>query len=363
MKTNEFPSHHFISKKALWWLKQRMKVDAWVLDVGAKTKFDLDSSEQIDVLLLGNFLYEILLFRFWPEKKYRFWVLSRAARNTLVNLIGIPSKYIGIIPRDQILSSSPITKKIPNPKKVPINFVYAGRISRSKNILLLIHVVNHLQHITQQAHQLFLFGNFDGYGVEDRGTPEVSSIKVTRMIMKEIASLNWLVKPRIFENLEANEWQSKVPKDSVGISLSLHMKEDFGLALAELENLGFPRIVSQWGGHLDQNNSALIPIGLISHPMDSRQERIRSAKKIAGLLLKPEKLKTSSLPNKAFQNPNPIYASAKMIRARQQMHLKKFDGVFKCWTYLDLASFSKTKIGKKLFQQYRNYFSSIKSSI
>ena len=151
-------------------------------------------------------------------------------------------------------------------------FLYTGRISLQKNILLLIKCFGkYLNSINPHA-ELWLAGPIDDLGYPYTGrVPPVGfqSSMLMRAIEKHLTPED---RKRIIYhgNLNGTQLRSLYNRADLYISMSTHNDEDFGMAPAEAAFCGLPLILSDWAGFssfqsaLGEKNCETVPVQLTS---------------------------------------------------------------------------------------------------
>lgn len=202
-----------------------------------------NSSETVNIVLFGGYLNRILESGNWPFKKMNLWVISESVKNTLCELFKFEPNQIGIIPRYEIFEN--ISQSI-WPKFKQTEFIYAGRLSRVKNISLLIKTYHLLQNEFKEI-SLKLIGDFDSEVHEYNGVFTIYDYK--EEILELVNSLSWNSRPEFIEKLPHDEWPKKLTSKSAYISFSTYLSEDYAVSIAQAQEAGSPIICSNWGGH------------------------------------------------------------------------------------------------------------------
>lgn len=226
----------------------------------------------VDVIFLGNPLNFITQRHLWPlQMKFRLWVLCETNKKILTYIIGLKTEEVSVIPRSLLF---PIKKTIlfkENFFNEDITLIYSGRLTHEKNFSLVVEVVNMIQNKSKKIIDFSIC------------SPLLSQSR-KKEIMSEFNKYQWKYNPKILGDLGTN-WHKKIAKNSVLISLSTYRQEDFGVSVAQFQQLGRPIILSDWSGHRDVEGPNVIKIS----PKLIIQE---NAKKIAQLCLNkrtPEK--------------------------------------------------------------------------
>lgn len=208
--------------------------------------------ELTDVVFFGRFAQKFLESGNWLGHDFRLWTLCRAARDVLIQLYKIPAAKIGIIPRYRLFPASPSSAVKAPPVDESIigrNFVFAGRISPTKNIEALLLSISDLQVNYRRRVTLDLFGSFDSEPHPDRGRrarPDYQEV-----IRDLVQRLPWVTAPTFHGKVEPDAWLRDDWASPCFISLSTFACEDFGVSLAQAQSAGWPAWLSDWGGHRD----------------------------------------------------------------------------------------------------------------
>ena len=211
-----------------------------------------------------------------PEGELRLWVLSSCVKNVLVHMLKIPEDHVALIPRYELWSMSAAPMPPPDPTQ-PMTFVYAGRVSRSKNIKTLLKTTSLLQTKHRLPVQLFILGAFDDEPNAD--FIETHSISYSTQIAKQIVEEQWETPPELIDGLGPREWMKLRFSQPVFVSFSTLLFEDFGVSVAQAEAKGWPTILSNWGGHLDTCGTYQIKIS----PQRIRASNISESTKLLEL--------------------------------------------------------------------------------
>ncbi|MBI3555992.1 MAG: glycosyltransferase [Deltaproteobacteria bacterium] len=352
MRTGDFPSAHLLARL----IRARFK-SCWVLDPVFE-KCVPPATDNVDVILMGNFSHELLHLDFWPRKNYRIWVLCEAARQVLIRTLGLKPEWVSVLCRYELFPAPP-PHALPTASE-DLTFIYSGRISRAKNVLLVAEVVSQLQASYAWPARLKMLGDFDGYAIEDAAVPEISSREYRTTFKQALKKLPWNEKPEIQEGLGSHQWLRHLPDRSVGISLSLHMKEDFGVSLAQLQQKCIPLIVSHWGANLDLNFANHIPLDLIAHPAASSKERRQSAKQISAFLHQNwkrwhEVIDYRTTARKPWSGRD--YIARDVISARMQQKLMPlYPKILEVGAQNEWHRYCATKKGRAFLASYRAVF-------
>ena len=210
-------------------------------------------SADANVVLFGSVLERILESDTWKPRLCRFWVLSQASRDVLHQLLGIPRAAIGLIPRYELYPAAPASAQRNFPAKdEPFELVFAGRLSPTKNIEMLLKTVSFLQTEQDLEVGLSLFGPFDNADHGDREPPvEGEAFDYRARVLRCIEQCAWTRAPQLRHELGPDEWIPEAPPNPVFTSFSTYICEDFGVALAQAQAQGWPSLLTDWGAHRD----------------------------------------------------------------------------------------------------------------
>lgn len=272
--------------------------EIWFADENAKglsSNFPTND-RSVEVILTGSFLLRVLESKLWPFKKCRFWVLSMSIKNILVSTLKLPEDAIGIISRDSCSSNQghlDFSK--------PVNFVYAGRLSFSKNVTGLLRLVSCLQTQFNCNVTLDIFGDPDD--LHDDSYGRFNPYSMTSLIHSLINELKWITPPTLHGRVEPNKWLSLKRNAPCFVSLSTSMYEDFGVAAEEAKLASWPCLLSNWGGHQECSGAYLIPYNLIPQTREPDFVQQLKATQLASYLLNSKVLATQAKPDQHFAGP------------------------------------------------------------
>lgn len=219
----------------------------------------------LDVITFGDTIKKMFLSGNYPQQEFRFWNISSAFKRLQDELLFEGKSTVNLIPRYELFKNQ---ESKPIDWNKPVDLIYAGRLSRQKNILSLILFAHELNKLGLQC-KLHIFGEFDDRIHEHLGR------QVSRPYKKEveelIASLEGEWKPQFYGHVEREEWLKGDFSSPIAISLSTFIGEDFGVSLAQAQEKGWPVICSAFGGHLDieGNQVGVIPSHLIEDSPNS----------------------------------------------------------------------------------------------
>lgn len=312
--------------------------------------------DSIDVVLLGGFLKSFFCTGNWPRSKYRIWVVSESVKNILVNLLGFQKNQVAVIPRYELFQLSKKQRPLKIEKK-SFDLVYAGRISPSKNIECLIYLVHYLQTAHKVSVKLSLFGDFDNMFSADRGRWEKSSYE--KKIKNLIKRLKWKSKPTLMPKMPPQQWPKRKYQNPTLINLSTFLSEDFDVSLAQVQELGWPSLITNWGGHRDQqaNNAFLMPWQLIGRSDESENVISEKAKFLAEYIVKKINTKSDDSLKKILNEQDvPAPINTEGLDALRRDVLEKIGTESRTIENDGLSLFADTESGQKFFASYRNIF-------
>ncbi|MCF8060797.1 MAG: glycosyltransferase [Bacteriovoracaceae bacterium] len=248
---------------------------------GFSTK--IDYKLPLDVITFGDTFKKMFESGLYANPEVRFWNIGRSFKNMQDDLF-FKEESVNLIPRYELFDR---LKASAHRLSEPMDLIYAGRISAQKNIEGLLLTVFSLQKRGVPC-RLHLFGAFDNQVHEHRG--RFKSVDYQQKIEDLINDLSWADEPILYGLVDSKEWAKKSYQNPTFISLSTNFQEDFGVAVAQAQEEGWPIIVSDFGGHKDILSEAMIkiPAGLCpqSHwPVSLCKEL---AEKTADYILKEE---------------------------------------------------------------------------
>lgn len=292
MKANRQEKHHEPCYRSLEVLKEQVESYfekqgtrfLWFPDDPDWDKIVIKEDEVYDVVFFGNFLRGFLESGLWPFKRVRLWCLSSVVQKYLeTHMLGGQFK-VGLIERKDLF---PIEVK---PKSASLKLLYAGRISESKNIPLLLAVYHQLDQHPELGASLDLFGEFDDEISENYGR-RVHTYAFRERLEKWIASKKWNNAPSFHGPKKTEEWLDFAINKTF-ITLSDYYAEDFGVAVAQAQVRGIPVIVSEWGGHIDVEQAYLkIPAELLCFGIEDESLLQMKAQKISDFIRFPGEIK------------------------------------------------------------------------
>ena len=327
--------------------------NVWIPDEA--TQFN-NSSAVVDTVFLGGFLNRFFEMGNWPDENYRLWTCSQAAREVMIKQLGFSEQEIGLICRYDLFPASNLPLKELDLKDA--DFVFAGRLSPTKNLESLIWTVYYLQKKYGYNVRLHLFGDSDNMIGADRGHWEIE--QYGQILEGLIEKLDWKIKPRLYGKVGAEAWLQYSFKNPVLVNLSTFICEDFDVSLAQAQQIGWPHIISDWGGHRDQKlaNGISIPWKLVGRSDESNSTIKLKAEVLAKFL-------TEEKPAKTLTNTQTIVPTLTVNRARldslRAAVIKKIGPDSFHLSKANFAAFAETKTGSAFFSIYRSFFGGSKN--
>lgn len=248
-------SLNILKSKLQTWFEQKFGHNKFILLDEAPNKWNYKIEEVRDFVFSGSHLLRFLELGNLNFEKIKIWVLSSSVKRVMTNIYGIPEKYIGVIPRYELFD---LNSKYKEAKE--LNFVYAGRITPSKNIHHLICFIAELKKYREAS--LHIFGNFEQQPDPFLGRFESGNYQ--ELIWNLIKDLGLSECITIHQDQGPDEWIKNIGPSSIGVSFSAFYGEDFGVSLAQLQESGHRIFCTDWGGHQDLSGEILkFPINLI----------------------------------------------------------------------------------------------------
>ena len=307
------------------------------------------NASKVHIILYGNLLRSLAEMPYWPGENIYLWVMSESSKLAAIEILGLEPNQVSVIPRslfDQANEDiNPVTKKL----------IYAGRISRQKNILDLIWTLYFLQHIHSPEYQLTLFGSFDDEYNQDQGRM-IFKKSFESEILSLVSHLKWKQPPR-FEGMKKSlEWPSLLTKESTLISLSRFIMEDFGVSIAQAHEKGIATITSDWGGYKDIafKNHLKVSSHLLSTDLTPLGMRLALTRSIANKIAKSQPNHSSSLTSENFSRPKTIDRSD--LSAIHQQFVQQAGPLAVLLSRDQLAPYADSNEGKKLIRKIEKHF-------
>tara|TARA_R110000868_G_scaffold117600_16_gene312634 strand:+ start:14143 stop:16587 length:2445 start_codon:yes stop_codon:yes gene_type:complete len=224
--------------------------------------FDLPTMAQLErarnVVFFGDFLASYAYFQEHGIAHKTIYVLCHRAKALLQAICPKVENIIEVINRYELFPVEVTEKSLPSFTHDQFDFVYAGRISRSKNMMGVLSLVKEMQKINPKV-GLKLIGEFDPFlNISSEIKPYQYSIK--KEVIDFIENNEWSKKPIIIQGHDSSSWLDQLESTDTMLSLSSYWMEDFSVSLAQAQQRGFPLVVSDIGGHSDLEGENLIKI-------------------------------------------------------------------------------------------------------
>jgi len=323
--------------------------EIWFPDDTTQWQKALKADHKVHVVLYGNLLRAIAEIPFWPGQSVVLWVLSEASKSALVKILGLKDQDVSVIPRSIFNINTNLENQISK------NLVYAGRLSRQKNILDLIYTLYFLQHEHSAQYNLTLFGSFDDEYNQDCGRmlfKESFQNEVTKLV----AQLDWKQAPRFEGKKDSLEWPKLLSSKMTLISLSRFLMEDFGVSIAQAHEEGISTITSEWGGYKDIQfkNHFRLHSHFLSSDTTPLGMRLSLARQLAKCIAEKQFVSANKEVNKSINKPTTI---TKEYLNKLHINLLQITGPKLALLSRDqLAVFSDTLEGKKLIKIIHDEF-------
>ena len=245
-----------------WFEQTRPQEKYYFIESGKN--FPTTNQMPVSFILFGDFLMAISEWIALGETTpVIFYVLSHRSLKVIQTFYPDLEYAVEVIPRYVLFPVTHPPKAFPTPKE-DWELIFSGRISPSKNILLLLHTVSELQITYGENVRLKIIGEYDDIG----NLPHFLApfhLPHQMIIAQAIKLLKWTHSPEIIHEETSDSWTQHLREKSVLISLSTNWAEDFGVSMAQAETLGTPLIFGNIGGHADihAENALRIPLHLM----------------------------------------------------------------------------------------------------
>ncbi|MBH48594.1 MAG: hypothetical protein CME71_10540 [Halobacteriovorax sp.] len=239
-----------------WAIKKKIE------DLLVFESFDLPTMAQLErtrnVVFFGDFLASYAYFQENNIADKTIYVLCQRAKELLQAVSPKVKNIIEVINRYELFPVEVTEKSLPSFTHDQFDFVYAGRISRSKNMMGVLNLVKEMQKINPKV-GLKLIGEFDPFlNISSEIKPYQYSIK--KEVIDFIENNEWSKRPVIIQDPRSSSWLEQLDSSDIMLSLSSYWMEDFSVSLAQAQQRGFPLVVSDIGGHSDLEGENLIKI-------------------------------------------------------------------------------------------------------
>lgn len=260
--------------------------NVWYPDVEIVFPERLLNETNIQVVLFGSFFEKIFETGSWPEKNYTFWCMCKRVKNILTEICAFPEASVQCIPRYEIFSlGSPRALSLDQ----PINLVYSGRLSSQKNIEFFLAFAASVGHLSSVEVHTTLLGKWDNWIPKHRGRYVIESYQ--NNINKFLSKLKFKNSPVFIEDLGSEEWLNYLEGNSLLVSFSTSIAEDYGVSIAQAQELGVPLMISDWGGHgdVEGDNVYHVPLSMIGESFSADEKVLLYAEKLALKFIKDPK--------------------------------------------------------------------------
>lgn len=338
------------SQKSIAFLKTRIKElytsqNEMFFPDDLSDEVDKLAGKEVDIFLFGSFVRSLLESSYWSFEKMTFHVLHEGVKRVMVEQFSFAEDEVSVIPRKHI------EKDVKQKMIKEYHFVYAGRINQNKNIETLIYFFYYLQQLVDDVMSLTLIGSFDEEQKIIYGQNEAQGSHFEQKIKSLIDRLDWRISPQILPEQDSDRWMDSVRPDSTFISLSTSHFEDFGVAVTQAKEKGWPLVLSDWGGHreVEGDHVIMIPYGYL--PQFNEFE-VRG-KQIAQFFLK-DKFKVRNLEQKKMTSLKSI--SNEELALKRKFFFARFGRASHLITRDHWEDFYHTASGIKLVNHYRKSF-------
>lgn len=306
--------------------------------------FSNERSSSNNIVLFGGYMERILESGTWPFKSVKLWVISSRVKKVLCEMFNLGSDKISVIPRYKLFKDYPEKFDL---QLFDSELVYAGRISRVKNISLLIRTVHLLQKKSSRAIALKLIGDFDEVSHDYNGVFTKNSFEVE--IKQLIASLDWIKEPIFIKRMSSDLWVSELSSKSIYISLSTYLSEDYAVSVAQAQEAGCPVVLSDFGGHSDVKGAVhFIPLRCLNPLSEEKlMAEVLSDHLLTGL-------KWSELPEAKDSEKLPTEVSIEELDALRRSFCQKYGSQVLGLTKGMGAHFAESDEGKLLYNKWVN---------
>jgi len=256
------------------------------------------------------------LERFINDGKIKFVCASDRQVKMISQFIDKPEQYVDKcpFPTDEKAFTYDPTLRLKGRKllgvKDEFTFLYTGRLSTQKNILLMIREFARFAYTSKKKVKLFIAGEFDDIAAPFFNLNAVNGYYQS-CFMHELSSLPPNIRSKIvyLGIKEQNELSMYYNACDAFLSLSLHHDEDYGMSVAEALFTGSPCLLTDWAGF---NSFKLenMPVELVPTSITK-----------SGLVVKSTDIQ------KAFHSTLLQTAFDRNVVSK---HYKKYSGIVKC---------------------------------
>lgn len=257
--------------------------NVWYPDVEIVFPERLQNESDIQVVLFGSFFEKIFETGNWPEKKYTFWCMCTRVKNILTEVCSFPEDSVKCIPRYDLFEKAPL--KTLNFDQ-PIKLVYSGRLSSQKNIEFFLAFAASVERLSSSPVYTMLLGKWDNWIPKHRGRYIIDSYQTNTHYF--LSKLKFKNSPVFIEDMGPEEWLNYLEGNALLVSFSTSIAEDYGVSIAQAQELGAPLMISDWGGHGDVEGSNVfhIPVSMIGESFSPDEKILLYAEKLAHSFIK-----------------------------------------------------------------------------
>lgn len=283
--------------------------------------FNLPTKEQLKnrkiAFLFGDF---IACFAYLNENKTqveKVYVLCRKAKRMIDNCKEGKDIEVEVIDRYDLFKKAKIGNIFPNLMNDKVRLVYAGRITRSKNITIFLRLANQLQKVNPHI-SVQIFGEYDDFlNIDFNGKKMVYSYQTE--VEKCINELEWSQPPSITHEISATQWPLLLEKQDLVVNLSTYWMDDFSVAIAQAQEIGIPILCTDIGGLSDvsANNVVKLPSFLLDSEFVNPSTEVDSikAQNILEYIKVNKDLSPESMPHEALSYKLPEFKNLKLNQA------------------------------------------------
>jgi glycosyltransferase involved in cell wall biosynthesis len=239
----------------------------------------------------------------------------------------------------------------------PLRLIYSGRLSAQKNIEAVIAFYSFLEATSHNDVELIMTGDWDNLRPDNRGFFKIDSYE--QDIKKFSKQISFKNEPIFLHGLGPNEWQKTFTNNSVVLSLSTSMYEDYGVSIAQAQECGLPIIISDWGGHGDVNGDNIykFPISTIGESYISSEAIILKSKYLAEKFFEnKEAFKVTNQTSEEYSLQT-MAVDFELLCDLRQNFLFQYGNEAAFLGHNKLALFAGSQKGQQFFVKYRKIFS------
>lgn len=333
-----------------FFIEQNITLDQlWFVDIEFIPPERIRNQKKVYIIFFGGFLERLYESGNWPKKEYHFICISHQVKEVLIKLFQFNENSISVIERDDLFKTKCENKKIDFSK--PVNIFYAGRISPQKNINYILYLAKQLMDFNQV--QIHFFGEYDNNFPKNKGRFLIESFKDELKTI--IHDLEITDRVHFYHGLGHVDWLKLVPENAIFVNFSTFVAEDFGVSVAQVQQKGYPMILSAWGGHLDVSAANVLTISkneIITYNEEFNKDMvINVANKVMQFDFNSE---TSYVfPSTNLKNE---FVSLEQIHKIREIGLIKYGPELSLLGQDRMSLFASTKNGEKFFEKYDSIF-------